>query len=115
MIYQQLRAARAAQGLTLADLSSRTGIAAPNISRIERGEIDPRWSTMERLARALDLAIILTPQPATSMADIKRRMSSGARRLNAAGVGERNADARLMWKDARGIDTSVERSQLAGR
>jgi transcriptional regulator with XRE-family HTH domain len=115
MLCLELRAARLSLGLTLADVSIRTGIAAPNLSRIERGEIDPRWSTVERLAQCLDLSIALRPRPAASFADIQQRMTAGARRLQEAGVTDRNAPARLEWKAARGIDTTIERRQLAER
>jgi transcriptional regulator with XRE-family HTH domain len=115
MLSQELRNTRLALGLTLADVSTRTGIAAPNLSRIERGDIDPRWSTVERLTRALNLSITLQPQRPASVADIQLRMTAGASRLADAGFAERNAAARLEWKAARGLDTAVETRQVADR
>jgi hypothetical protein len=39
-------------------------------------------------------------------------MEEGAARLRAAGVTDRGAEARLGWKEARGLDTAVERQLL---
>ncbi len=114
-VIPEFRQARTEQGLTLSDVSARTGIAVPNLSRIERGETDPRWSTINRLAQALDLSITLHRRRKTSVVDIQNRMAEGAERLKAAGRGQRDAQARLKWKAARGVDTSVEQSLVARR
>lgn len=52
---KEIRKARIDQDLTQADLEARTGIAFRHLSAIERGEIDPRWTTVLKLAQALDL------------------------------------------------------------
>ena len=49
----QLRVLRESQGLTLDDLSRLTGIASSNLSQIETGKTDPRWSTVMRILDAL--------------------------------------------------------------
>ena len=41
--------------LTQADLAQRSGIAETTINRIERGHHEPRFSTIKRLAGALDV------------------------------------------------------------
>jgi transcriptional regulator with XRE-family HTH domain len=50
-----LRAARKQQGLTQEDVADRSGVHATEVSRIESGLRDPRVSTVERLAAALNL------------------------------------------------------------
>jgi len=46
------RRARLDRGLTQKDVAALTGIAAPNLSRVERGGTPPRLRTLERLAAA---------------------------------------------------------------
>lgn len=48
----RVRAARLAAGLTQTELSRRSGVAQPNISAIERGDVHPRRETIERLLAA---------------------------------------------------------------
>jgi ribosome-binding protein aMBF1 (putative translation factor) len=44
---QQLKEAREAAGLTLADLSARTGLAIESLSRLETGALtNPTWKTL---------------------------------------------------------------------
>jgi transcriptional regulator with XRE-family HTH domain len=52
---EQIRQERLRRGMTLAVLSRKTGIAQPNLSRIENGMTDPRWSTVERILEALGI------------------------------------------------------------
>ncbi len=46
-----LRHARRRSGLTQRQLADRSGVAQPAIARIERGYVDPRVETLERLLR----------------------------------------------------------------
>jgi transcriptional regulator with XRE-family HTH domain len=48
---------RERRGLSLRQLSERAGITFANIQRIETGAADPRLSTLERLARALEVTV----------------------------------------------------------
>ena len=50
-----LRRARERRLMTQAELSAKTGISAANLSRIETGKQQPRFSTLRRLAAALDI------------------------------------------------------------
>jgi putative transcriptional regulator len=52
---KEIRKARIDKDLSQSDLEALTGIAFRHLSAIERGSIDPRWSTVLKLARALDL------------------------------------------------------------
>ena len=48
---------RTQRGMTQAALAKAIGIAQPRIAEIERGEANPRRSTIGRLARALDTTV----------------------------------------------------------
>jgi transcriptional regulator with XRE-family HTH domain len=50
-----LRTTRRKLGLTQEQVSDRSGVHATEISRIEAGRRDPQVSTVEKLARALEL------------------------------------------------------------
>jgi transcriptional regulator with XRE-family HTH domain len=52
-----LRAARERTGLTQDQLSTRTGMSPQVLSRLERGDTDPRWSTVVRIANALGVSL----------------------------------------------------------
>jgi transcriptional regulator with XRE-family HTH domain len=54
----RIAARRAALGLTQGDLADRLGLASPEtISRYERGEREPRVSTLSRIAEALGVHV----------------------------------------------------------
>ena len=48
---------REARGLTLEELADRTGLNLGTISRLEREPRDPRASSLERLAEALEVSL----------------------------------------------------------
>lgn len=52
---KNLRAARQSLGLTQEQVAERSGVQAGEISRIERGLRDPKVSTLEKLAGALNV------------------------------------------------------------
>lgn len=55
-----LAAARKRRGLTLRQLADRSGVSNPVISQIETGHTrSPRWDTIDKLAKALDMEIVL--------------------------------------------------------
>lgn len=56
-IGQRVRELRRRKGVTTYELAARSGIARPNISRIEKGKHAPGVETLERLARALDVPL----------------------------------------------------------
>jgi transcriptional regulator with XRE-family HTH domain len=55
---ERIREERLRRGMTLAVLSRRSGIAQPNLSLIENGKTDPRWSTVERISEALGVTTL---------------------------------------------------------
>ncbi len=50
-----LLAARKRLGLTQEEVAERSGVHATEVSRIEAGKRDPKVSTLERLAAAVEL------------------------------------------------------------
>ena len=52
---ERLREERQRRQMTLAVLSRKSGIAQPNLSLIENGKTDPRWSTVERILNAFGI------------------------------------------------------------
>jgi DNA-binding XRE family transcriptional regulator len=54
---ERIRAARKRKGWRQQDLADATGIARPNIARIESGRRIPKITTLQRIAGALDLSI----------------------------------------------------------
>jgi XRE family transcriptional regulator, regulator of sulfur utilization len=53
----RVRALRDAMGLSLRDLSDRTGVSAPMLSQVERGETSPTLAVAERIAAGLELSL----------------------------------------------------------
>ena len=58
-----LRDARLQRGLDQASLARRAGTTQTYISRLERGDVSPSVSTMERLMHAMGLELVLGAQP----------------------------------------------------
>lgn len=60
-----LRTARQDQGLTLADVAGRTGLAVETLSRLETGAIvNPTWQTLGKYAVAVGRRIQLSAERA---------------------------------------------------
>jgi ribosome-binding protein aMBF1 (putative translation factor) len=60
---RQLRQAREAAGVTLADLSVRSGLAVETLSRLETGALtNPTWKTLGVYTAALGFQPRLTPE-----------------------------------------------------
>lgn len=57
-----LRTAREGTGLRQQDLAARLGLHQRQISDLERLAMDPRLSTVQDVARALDLEVMLIPR-----------------------------------------------------
>lgn len=61
-IAQMLKDARAAKGLSQRELSHRAGVPQSHISKIERGGVDLRLSSLIAIARVLELEPMLVPR-----------------------------------------------------
>jgi hypothetical protein len=71
---RQLKEAREAAKLTLADISARTGMAVESLSRLETGaQTNPTWKTLGLYAAALGLRPDLTAKIAGNGGRAKRR------------------------------------------
>ncbi len=53
----RVRALRESMGLSLRDLAERTGVSAPMLSQVERGETSPTLAVAGRIAAGLDLTL----------------------------------------------------------
>ena len=111
-MYRELRKIRTENGITLSQLSAMTGIAQPNLSRIEVGKVDARYSTLARIARALGVKPVLSAPVVITMSDVSARMDEGRQRLSKRGIHARDTEQRLAWKQSRGLDTTVEQRLL---
>jgi transcriptional regulator with XRE-family HTH domain len=86
MIIQELEDARKATGLTQAALAERAGVTRMTVQRIEGGQIDPRLSTLQEMARALGLELMTVPSALRPQ--LENFVRSGGRLLGQpAGIG----------------------------
>jgi XRE family transcriptional regulator, regulator of sulfur utilization len=53
----RVKALREAEGLSLRDLAERSGVSAPMLSQVERGETSPTLTVAGRIAAGLDLRL----------------------------------------------------------
>ena len=82
---KELKAARTAKDLSQRVLSERAGVPQSHISRIERGGVDLRLSSLVEIARALDLEVILVPRKhLPAVRSITRATSSDTARVRPA-------------------------------
>jgi predicted transcriptional regulator len=61
MLSKELRSRRQALELTQQTVAKRAGLLQTNYSKIEQGKTDPRFSTLQDIARALSLEVMLVP------------------------------------------------------
>jgi len=110
-----IRREREACGWTLDDLARATGIAAPNLSRIENtGRI--RASTLVAITDALGVDIALVPRrTAVTLDAALRNAALGRERMRRAGVRASDPHQRLSRKAERGLSVDVEREALGRR
>jgi transcriptional regulator with XRE-family HTH domain len=57
VIGARVKALREASGLSLRDLAERSGVSAPMLSQVERGETSPTLTVASRIASGLDLRL----------------------------------------------------------
>ncbi|MBE3639107.1 helix-turn-helix domain-containing protein [Mangrovicoccus algicola] len=73
---RRLRARRKECGWTLGDLSERSGVSVPAISKIEIGQSSPSFDTLMRLIRPLQLNFVEILDPPTESAPSGRLTST---------------------------------------
>ena len=54
---KRLKELREAAGLSQYELAKRSEVSGASLSRIERGDRDPSWETVLKLARALNVTV----------------------------------------------------------
>lgn len=54
-IGERLKKQRTMRALTQAELAERAGVTTATVARIERDEIEPRMTTLRKLAQGLDV------------------------------------------------------------
>lgn len=62
-LYTALRDARLNSRLSQQELAQKLGLRQRQISDLERAAMDPRLATIQNVARALDLELMLIPRP----------------------------------------------------
>src|SRR5919202_5220594 len=80
----RVRALREAMDLSLRDLAERSGVSAPMLSQVERGETSPTLAVAERIAEGLELRLSqllrLDEDGAVSIVRASERRGGGSRR-----------------------------------
>ena len=56
-----LAQARKAARITQADLAERAGLSRMAVQRTETGDVDPRFSTLQEMARVLEHELVIIP------------------------------------------------------
>ena len=69
----QLKAARQERQLSQQELAKKLGLRQRQVSDLERGKTDSRLTTVQNIARALDLELTLIPRPLISAVEALRR------------------------------------------
>jgi transcriptional regulator with XRE-family HTH domain len=99
-----LRDARHKKNLSQRDLSGVSGVPQSHISKIEKGAVDLRLSSLVELARALDLEVTLIPRSAVpAVQSIVRSAASVS--------GDKQA--RLALKDVSRFEETIARNRSA--
>jgi transcriptional regulator with XRE-family HTH domain len=62
MAGRMVRYARRRAGLTQRQLAAKAGIPQETIARIERGRVDPRIGTLDRLLEAAEMGLEVMPR-----------------------------------------------------
>jgi transcriptional regulator with XRE-family HTH domain len=97
-IGEQLRAWRAARGLSQVALAEKAGVVPVLVARLELGQTDPRLSTLRKLAAALGVTLVELVDNATV-----------ARRTVAASAEDRTVLRRARQEHARGQYVTLDR------
>ena len=77
---ETLKATRLSQQLSQAELAGKLGLRQRQISDLERATVDPRLSTIQNVARALDLELMLIPRHLISSVNALQRPGGAGRR-----------------------------------
>src|SRR5918998_445196 len=77
----RVKALREAEGLSLRDLAERSGVSAPMLSQVERGETSPTLQVAGRIASGLELSLsqLLRLDEGGSVSVVKAGAAPGGR------------------------------------
>jgi ribosome-binding protein aMBF1 (putative translation factor) len=64
MVGSVVRAARRRAGMSQVELARRAGTSQPSIARLERGLVSPTVISLDRIARALGVELVIDFEPA---------------------------------------------------
>lgn len=85
-VAEDLAQARRAAGMTQADLAEKAGLSRMAVQKAESGSTDPRLSTLQVMARAMGMELMLVPTALRP--DLQQFVQSGGRLLGQqAGIG----------------------------
>ncbi|WP_229722861.1 helix-turn-helix domain-containing protein [Xylophilus rhododendri] len=78
-IVQDLSSTRKTAGLSQEQLADAAGLTRMTVNKTESGAVDPRLSSVEEMARALGMELMLVPS--TLQAEVQAFVRSGGRLL----------------------------------
>ena len=87
-----LREARLKRHLSQQELASKLGLRQRQISDLERARIDPRLSTLQNVARALDLELTLIPRHLISAVEGLQRAGTDSAKRPVYALGDDDAE-----------------------
>jgi transcriptional regulator with XRE-family HTH domain len=90
LIPSTLRRLRNQQHLTLGAVSNGVGMSPQHLSEIESGKRDPRLSSIERIADAMHLTVMLVPEHMAP--DIRRYVAASGRVFTTSTQGAADAN-----------------------
>jgi transcriptional regulator with XRE-family HTH domain len=99
-----LRNARENKGLSQRDLGAVSGVPQSHISKIEKGAVDLRLSSLIELARALDLELALVPRSAIPAVQSIARSAASA---------STDKQSRLALKELNRFEETIARNRSA--
>ena len=89
----RIKALRDSMGLSLRDLAERSGVSAPMLSQVERGETSPTLAVAGRIATGLDLTLSQLLRLDEAEHVVVVRPGDGRSRSASGGPPRRGADA----------------------
>lgn len=94
-LFDVLREARLNRQLSQHELAGKLGWHQRQISDVERAAVDPRLSTIQNVARALDLELMLIPRHLISAVEGLQRSGGDSAKQPMYALGEDDAESDL--------------------
>ena len=106
-----LKMTREGQGLTQRELSKKSGVPQPHISKIESGAVDLRLSSLIAIARVLELEMLLVPRKAVPAVQSVIRSSNSA--TSPESSAETQKEFRRLQETIKSIQAVAQNPELA--